>query len=311
VQKEFGAQSDLAELRPAAESDMRIPVLVEWLPYDIQWTGEVGEELFARVEALASTLRQKEKPSGFLNLYCSGYYHDVQRHSFGLVFELPVLMASHHPITLNRAICDLKAVEKRPLLGQMFTFAGVLASSLLQFHKANWLHKSVSSLNVCFFPSDPGRMRESFTKPCLIGFNHSRQGDLNAFTSGSHDNPTQADYSHPDYQKDEKRFHPVYDYYSLGIVLLEMGLWKPLGSMSLSMAKGEEDQSPENLRAYLLRTYVPRLGHKMGERFQKVVSKCLNSDFESITSELTSPNKSVLREFEEEVVMPLKNCYAL
>jgi hypothetical protein len=77
------------------------------------------------------------------------------------------------------------------------------------------------------------------------------------------------------------------------------------------MAKGEEDQSPENLRAYLLRTYVPRLGHKMGERFQKVVSKCLNSDFESITSELTSPNKSVLREFEEEVVMPLKNCYAL
>jgi serine/threonine protein kinase len=311
VQKEFGAQSDLAKLRLTAGSDICIPVLVEWLPYNIRWTGEVGKELFARVEALASTLRQKEKPSGFLNLYCSGYHHDVQRHSFGLVFEFPELAAPHHPTTLKQMMTDLKAVEKRPVLGQIFNFSGVLASSLLQFHKANWLHKSVSSLNICFFPSDANHMRDAFTKPYLIGFNHSRQGDTNAFTSGPHENPIQADYSHPDYLKDEKRFHPVHDYYSLGIVLLELGLWRTLESMSQSMAKVEEDQSPENFRAFLLRSYVPRLGHEMGETFQKVVFKCLTSSFDSMASVLTGSNESVLREFEEEVVMPLQSCYAL
>ena len=71
------------------------------------------------------------------------------------------------------------------------------------------------------------------SRPYLIGFNHSRPNTKVAFTVGPLDNPGEEDYQHPQYAIYglKKRFQPGYDYYSVGLVLLEMGLWASLGDL--------------------------------------------------------------------------------
>lgn len=312
IQEVFDVRSSLAELKEPTDSDASVPVLIEWLEYDLQWVGDVGQELFARVEELASMLRHKEKPSGFLSLNCRGYYHNVQRHSFGLIFELPVSSSPYakpyRPTTLRDMICKLRDIETRPFLGQIFELSHALAYSILQFHKANWLHENFSSFNVCFFPSHIEDAAKSITEPRLIGFNHSRQDGLDAFTHGMNAGSEQQDFSHPDYLKDNKGFNHTYDYYSIGLVLLEIGLWRTLESMASTMK--DDDKSPESLRKFLLARYVPRLGNPVGEIYQKVVSTCLESDFSSNSSSPASHRIAILSEFEERVVIPLSRCRA-
>jgi hypothetical protein len=153
-------------------------------------------------------------------------------------------------------------------------------------------------------------MKLSVTKPYLIGFNHSRQEHPDAFTHGPDPNPEQRDYSHPEYLQDEKRYRYFFDYYSLGLVLLEIGLWRSLSSM-VSTMKDDEDQSPEALKKFLLKKYVPKLGSAIGQIYVGVVLACLKSEFESQSSSAEIEDKdSTLALFEERVVIPLRTCKA-
>ena len=313
VEDDFGAQSSLASISKAV-SKKQSTALIEWLEYDLQWAGDVGQELFVRIEAIAELLHQSPKPSGFRSLDCLGYYHEARRHSFGLVFELPAVSDIHGdsvpPKTLSQLIRELRVSEERPLLGNVFKLAHTLSSSVLEFHKVGWLHKNISSFNIAFFPGAFESAAASVIQPYLIGFNHSRPDEPDAFTHGPDHNPEQRDYSHPEYLKDESRFQCIHDYYSLGIVLLEIGLWRTLSSLAASL--DEEDQSPENLRHFLIRNYVPRLGNAVGEIYQKAVLRCLTSDFGDAQrrSNSTADNFSLLSAFDDNVVVSISRCCA-
>ena len=67
----------------------------------------------------------------------------------------------------------------------------------------------------------------------LAGFNHSRPNIQTAFTEGPHKNPGEEKYQHPQYTNGQsrQRFKEGYDYYSVGSVLLEIGLWKSLSDL--------------------------------------------------------------------------------
>jgi len=308
IRDDFGAEASLASVVAPANSQ-QMQVLVEWLEYDLQWVGTAGQELFLRVEAIAALLHRTPKPSGFRCLDCTGYFHEARRHSFGLVFALPGT-SKESPKTLKSLIRQLRPREKRlnlPFLGDVFTLARTLASSVLEFHKAGWFHKNISSLNIIFFPEMGSSSRVSVTQPYLIGFRHSRPDQPDAFTHGPDHNPEQRDYSHPEYLKDESRFQCKYDYYSLGLVLLEIGLWKTLGSISSAMQG--DDQSPESLRLFLIRNHVPLLGNSMGEVYQQVVLKCLESNIVS-TEDVMTEVASTLAAFEDNVLIPLRTCCA-
>ncbi|KAL9589524.1 MAG: hypothetical protein Q9203_001678 [Teloschistes exilis] len=74
------------------------------------------------------------------------------------------------------------------------------------------------------------------------------------------------DYCHPEYLKQTKqtkqvRYQPRFDWYSLGLVLLEIGLWRILGSMKRATKLG---LPPEELREHILLDYVPQLDFYMG-----------------------------------------------
>ena len=79
------------------------------------------------------------------------------------------------------------------------------------------------------------------------------------------------EYQHPLYHQGH-RFIREFDFYSLGIVLLEIGLWTPLGTMTTRW----KYVKLEELRLTLLSKRVPLLSHAMGSGYREAVEACLN-----------------------------------
>ncbi|KAF2810678.1 uncharacterized protein BDZ99DRAFT_462031, partial [Mytilinidion resinicola] len=174
-------------------------------------------------------------------------------------------------MTLNEVIRDTAGNLERITLNHRFALASALATTLLDFHKASLVHKSISSHNIIFF----SRHGPCIDDPYLIGFNYSRPNQPKAFTTGPPPSLTARKYYHPSYTSEAsrrgERFRLDYDYYGLGLVLVEIGLWDRLENF-----KGN---SPTELKNRLLKTQVPLLGHTVGQSYRKAVEACLMGPF--------------------------------
>ncbi|KAH6617385.1 hypothetical protein F5144DRAFT_633628 [Chaetomium tenue] len=104
-----------------------------------------------------------------------------------------------------------------------------------------------------------------------------------------------------------------FDVYSLGVLLLEIGLWCPIGPISRKAGKKDAQSF-----ATLLRTkYVQALRSKMGARYADIVRCCLQGDFgaagrsedpESLTEEdYLAGVRLFLEDFEAKVVSKVES----
>jgi serine/threonine protein kinase len=274
-------------------------VLVEWITYAEHWSNEsIGNELFNRVNAIATLLSLSKPANGLRTLPCQGYYHDPARLGFGLVFDLPheLTTDSLRIATLRQAFDD----PSKPLLGDRFRLAHGLAIALLDFHKVGWLHKSFSSLNVIFLAPTETALAGCISDFYIKGFTRSRVDDLNAFTEGP---SGEKDYQHPEYLKDSSRFRREFDYYSLGLVLLEIGYWMPLEKLTKDWVC-----SPEGFRELLVKRRVPQLGRSMGARYRDAVKVCLEGNFEGVQGESHTSMLHLI--FTNQVIEKLASCSA-
>jgi hypothetical protein len=205
----------------------------------------------------------------------------VEQQAFGLLYKLPIskldARLSPRPITLADLIKQTKSRSQRPLLEEVFATAYTLASSVLAFHKVGWLHKGISSFNLIFFPDASEPVASSITSPYLIGFNHSRESNAFAFTEGPRDTVEIRDYQHPDYRGGgvKVRFREEFDYYSIGIILLELGQWRPLRNI----IRDKKTLSAHQIRDFLLKEEVPVLGSYMGKLYRDAVEACISGKF--------------------------------
>lgn len=137
-------------------------------------------------------------------------------------------------------------------------------------------------------------------EPYVIGFNHSRPNTLNAFTEGPPQVPGEGDYQHPEYANSNgARFRAGFDYYSVGLVLLEIGCWKRLKDL---IPGDIADYSPYAQQQHWLDHAVPKLGQSMGKLYMEAVRVCLSDQL------LKAPNPE--QAFEINVLKPLKACCA-
>ena len=139
-----------------------------------------------------------------------------------------------------------------------------------------------------------------------MGFQHSRPDQLGQYTVGPHEDEV---YRHPYYQPSESKleghgFRRAYDYYSLGLVLLEIGLWKPLWVIK----RAHEGLSAEALRQKIVKKYVAQLETFVGEPYQTAVMACLDGTFDDLDEATAESNVSLSRLFAKRVVQPLENC---
>ena len=288
---------------PDAEA---IQVLVEFLEYEEDWF-EKTDELIERVQEVASFRTVSSTGLVFPVLRCAGFYHDPSNHRFGIVYKFPPRPVNHlssmpdieTPMSLRDIFSKVQNRSERPSLDQVFAIALRLTHVVVTMHKANWLHRNISSYNIIFFPDRFTSIADSMSSPCFTGSTYSRLDHGEAFSSSA---PVEQqeyvlDYQHPLRQQGRERFRQEFDYYSIGLVLLELGLWMPLKKIVRDI-RG----TPEELLEALLKDWVPNLKSYMGTAYAEAVDTCLRLEFGE-----SSKTVEVRETFERKVLQKIRN----
>jgi hypothetical protein len=247
-----------------------------------------------RISQLSYLLLPSQKPSTLHTFDSIGFLeHDPLNH-FGLVFSFPpATSASPQPVTLFDLVTRTPSSHARdtasarrfpyPTLEQRYNLAAVLASSLYTFMLARWHHKRFLSSNIAFLFSE-STTTPDLSHPFVGGFALSR---LNAQGEVSINGPTREEmdvYLHPELRVQSPqvlpRFIRAYDIYSFGIVLVEIGFWNSLSSISPRRGKSREVE-PGAFRDVIVKECRDRLGCWMGKRYRDVTLRCLNVGIEA------------------------------
>jgi serine/threonine protein kinase len=305
------------------------PIWIEWHRYgNHEAKKEIMEKLHARAAQTAQLLAE-DKPESFRSLTCCGFFHEPGREAFGMVFEFPDSVANRDlicPLDLRQRIAaNADKNIPYPDLDDRFKLASTLVVSLFEFHSVGWLHKNLMTSNILFFPEvstssndvgdanprNPQYRSEVLRQPFLVGFNHSRPDDPLALTSA----PARSDirhYHHPEYLREGRGYRLEHDYYSLGIILLEIGFWMPLAKITAGWTGSYEER-----RKRLLERRVPRLRQYMGRDYSEAVRCCLEGDFASVCGNSERGDRSermdrreLMLQFAQRVIARLKEWHA-
>lgn len=188
-------------------------------------------------------------------------------------------------------------------LGVRFNLAKKLMYSIDVLHTCGWLHKNIRSSNIFFFPAQSADNKsfdnrfKDIGHPYIMGYGLSRpddvpkpdEYDVRGYSrtdegqrvrhhSRKHEEDDDIDskpqtniYKHPDkIAKPACRFRHSYDIYSVGLVLLEIGLWQ-----SLKVFEDREWADAYAFRDYVLKRLVPDLWGQCGSIYGGVVKDCL------------------------------------
>lgn len=228
-----------------------------------------------------------------------------------------------------------------------------MAFGLYQLHLVGWVHKSIRSDNIVFFPlkisnpptndiqtasasSRPGtvsdslsdrRTRKNYDQPWLFGFDFASVGSSHSDMVSTDSSIEKNIYRHPArWNSPTRRFGPIDDIYALGTVLLEIGLWKPLISLSstrFSRAARDvavDDTSAamavkEGVRVQLLQYATERLPYTLGRNYCGVVELCLSGKHRTEGSSLgfnvdDGDEQGLQKSFREKVFEPLAKILA-
>ena len=257
-------------------SDSDQSVLIEWRTYDDSYRHQT---ILQRIQEIATFLTSIGSDPGFRRLRCQGFCQDStpNNHALGLIYSFPArIQGPRARIQTLSTLLDQKSRFALPDLGSRYALASSLASTVLAFHQASWLHKNLSASNIAFFRFSGTLSTLLLSDPYVIGFLHSRPDKANVFTEGP-DSLENRDYLHPDYLENDKRFEPCFDYYSLGLILFEIGMWRSLSKLT---SKGG---SPRQMVKMLMADHLSSLRLKAGGVYAECVRSCLDGSLESLS----------------------------
>jgi serine/threonine protein kinase len=208
--------------------------------------------------------------------------------SFCFVFRTPEGMSD--PCSLRGSLISSDADHS---LSDRFKMAKELAKSVSGIHTYGFVHKNIRPETILTFRDGNSSLGSSF----LLGFENIRTADGRTLRFG--DSSWERNlYRHPRRQglKSEIDYVMQHDIYSLGVCLLEVGLWKsfviydqegmnpsPSPILGLTLESFEDKGSLiKDQLISLARNLLPRC---MGNRYAQIVETCLtcldedNADF--------------------------------
>ncbi|KAI1012026.1 hypothetical protein LB503_004467 [Fusarium chuoi] len=273
-------------LRSFGTLDSKIPIVIEWKRYDLTWKGQKGIRLRGRIQNIARLLHADAKPHELLTLNCLGVFEDIEKTRYGLIFDYPLGTSEQTDLVSLQALIKSPTPETLPTLGDRYRMAYTLSLSLAILHASGWLHKSIRSHNIMI----PVRRNQPiWSQPYLVGFEFSRPDSADETTEKPEQSVRFNLYRHPSAQGiPGESYRKGFDIYSLGVVLLEVGLWRVAWSLR------RDDENPAKFKEVLLSRVDDRLAHFMGTEYQEAVRSCLNGD-------LDHREGSVIRAFYNEV----------
>ena len=256
------------------------------------------QQTLSRLQETANVLATSRGSESFKVLVCRGYYYQPTELRSGLLYELPKSLNDQTEgiVTLH----DILSSDTLPwCLGDRFHLAQGLASAIYELHSVSWLHRNVSASNIAFFYTDTKYNidRRSFY---FVGFAQSRADrdftDSDGASCGIHDEQY---YQHPKYLSRDEGYQMYHDYHTLGMLLLEIGLWKlfpdAVGGRTVNCAS-----------TVAKRELVPQLAWMAGSYYRDAVEACLN-DTLSGSSLAQQDQKKVPLVFRAQVVERLSS----
>ncbi|KAG5807467.1 hypothetical protein H9Q74_008298 [Fusarium xylarioides] len=285
------------------------PVMIEWITVPSSLSAEIKEASQNQIHDLALLLHSEKKPQEFRTLECIAMVDmpvaEEEDAQYGLVFKLE---EGQQVYTLLELLSREDSTPKS--LTERLKLVKLLSKTLLFLHLGSWLHKGIRSDNVLFLSSDISSV--DLGAAYIGGFDYSRLFRETRLTQNVGDNRFQNLYRHPDHQghpvkqngesADRPPFSYKADLYSLGVVLVEIGLWSPI--IKLLDAQGSQDKD-KSVRERIL-DMIPEVRLRMGDAFADAASACLRSDFE--TGDAGQP-ESVQEAYYLSVVRLLERCF--
>ncbi|KAJ2965513.1 hypothetical protein NQ176_g10579 [Zarea fungicola] len=285
-----------------AEGQVPEQILLEWK--GIKANSSVKSELVTRIQALG-TLLATPNAAEFHRMICLGIFDDTayERRSNGgrriaLVYRLPKSIDTE-PVSLLDLIKVARDNGTRPALGERFELAYKLTSAISLFHATNWIHKSFRSDCILF---GSGRL---ITEPYIIGFQFSRPATGSSVETRPMGVPELDMYYHPDVSDGWTK---VRELYSLGVVLLEIALWRPVFRPEF---KGLRMQ---HMSQFIIEDVNDKLGEELvgmvGRVYLDAVKACLTGAFGVATGNTPQEAKVLGTRFFHKVVKPLSTLRA-
>ena len=201
-----------------------------------------------------------------------------------------------------------------PSLENRFRLALNIASSVVLLQEKGVCHRNISSSNIIFFV---GRnILSNNTKvwkgpvirlPYLTAFHQKSSKDLVPSVEPLFSNL----YQHPNLGEGQgSAYQVVHDLYSLGLILLEIGLWMPIGKF------WKHKYTRHDFKARLQDIYLKKLSSKCGDGYMNVVRYCMTAADGTIPSTSSGGAQQVfLRSVNaynsSSVMIPLQRCCAI
>ncbi|PVH91450.1 hypothetical protein DM02DRAFT_545786 [Periconia macrospinosa] len=257
------------------------------------------------VRELAVRLK-KADPATFGLLTCLGAVDHTPHDRYRIIFRMPDKMSA--PVTLREKLITAKGAGTMHSLSDRFRIATQLARAVFHLHTFDMVHKSIQPENILLFKDAGSSLGSAF----LLGFERVRRDVDDSRLSGDVDWAKNL-YRHPERQgaNIQERYIMQHDIYSLGVCLLELGLWSsPTASEALSRIGPSTGTAPEIVKSHLLDLAVDELPAKMGRRYASVFEACLtcldigNDSFDDV-EDLRDEHVGVGVRFIEKVLMQL------
>lgn len=256
-----------------------------------------------RYEELCIALDQKSDESrsrytGTMRLL--GWFVDPHRPRYAFVYDVPgpfplrirSLDQHHSPQSLLSFLQHAANTvsNNMPCLEDRFRLAFRITLSLLHIHAKGISHRNINSSNVVFveggLPTDVNAMpwkEGAIRHPLLTSFDTCAEDTCTPHQESF----ISSIYRHPMAESGRRAaYKAAYDIYSLGLILLEVGLWMPIHQL------WKTKYSHETFKARLQTVYSKKLAGKCGNRYMRVVEYCLSAADAMHPSQFTTNQQS-------------------
>lgn len=280
-------------------------VLVEYKTYPPAPEGSSGadsqdldERIAKRVNQLASLLSTAGS-NALGTLPFRGFVKEPDQLRYAFVFDMPDDTTENKPDSLHHMI-------ESPVLGRLwslsdrFNLAVDLSKTIGTFHMFGWVLKGFQSSSVVFC-CDEQTTKPQLGRPYIAGFEYIRP--VSGSTVGQPLDMSEKTtlYCHPDVQDEPNiEFAKIHDLYSLGVVLLEIGLWLTARQI-LQQARPPRPSRSGEVREEYIRKANSKLPLRMGKAYTEAVVACLESrhKYQAIKPDI------FLNVFDKEIVQKL------
>lgn len=266
---------------------LSVPVLVEFSPILLQIQNSLVLPKKGRLQLICQTLQrlvENARVSHLGLLKFLGYFVDMTYSRYAFVYQMrgdtfPITSQPSNTMQPKPLVSLLHSAEDHhdpvPNLETRFRLAYNLVLAVLHLRSQNIVHGNINSNNILMFPgtevSNSGNvdthaadLRHPYLT-CLV--------QIDGETKNAPPEPLSSSmYRHPDDRRNiDDQSAWAYDLYSLGLVLLEIGLWTPISRFwKMKYTNAMFKSRIENV-------YIKKLAAKCGGAFLQTVQLCLDA----------------------------------